>query len=145
MSKVFLLQNQHKFFINRQGLWVSGREPAGLYRVKNRDEAINEIFEISARDFDQRITIIETDATVKGVPIIDPSWLSELPEPVYGQDSNEVEAEDTSGAEVNEPSEPVACKESENAKKDDLALTLSSLETSHPNQTELDTAEKEGA
>ncbi len=140
MSKVFLLQNQDKFFINRQGLWVNGREPAGLYRVKNRDEAINEIFEISARDFDQRITVVEADATVKGIPIIEPDWISELPELVHGEDS----VIDTH-ANTGDSSIPPPCEERENTKKDDLALTLASLETSQPNLSTLDTTEKEGA
>lgn len=107
MSKVFLLQNQQKFFINRQGLWVSGREPAGLFRVKNKDEAINEIFEISARDFDQRITVIEADATEKGVPIIDPEWISELPEPVYGEEKAEQSVPVVTTDETCAVSEPV--------------------------------------
>lgn len=81
MSKIFLLQNHQGFFLTRQGLWVSGREPAGLFRAVNKDEAVNEVFEVSARDYSQRINIVETETTEKGVPIIDPSWISDLPEP----------------------------------------------------------------
>ncbi|MCE2027962.1 hypothetical protein [Sessilibacter corallicola] len=140
MSTVYLLQNQNKFFFSRQGLWVSGKEPAGLYRVVNKDEAINEIFEISARDFDQRITVVETEATEKGVPIIDPSWISELPEPTHGEEPDP-ESDAVSAEPVAESDNTEASK----ATDDELALTLPGFEPSQSDGAELDTIEKEGA
>ncbi|GAB2198458.1 hypothetical protein [Sessilibacter sp. MAH4] len=105
MSKIFLLQNHQGFFLNRQGLWVSGREPAGLFRAVNKDEAVNEVFEVSARDYSQRISIVETETTEKGVPVVDPSWISDLPEPgsiVAASDEEIAVAEETGTESVSD-------------------------------------------
>lgn len=80
MIKLFLLRNQQGLFINRHGEWVSGAEAASLQKLKFKDEAINEVFEISARDVEQRVEIVEVDANDKGVPIIPPEWIVAIPE-----------------------------------------------------------------
>ncbi|WP_317932520.1 hypothetical protein [Halioxenophilus sp. WMMB6] len=79
MTQVFLLRNQHGYFFNRQGEWVSGREAASLFRAHHKDEAINEVFEISARDFGQRIEIVELPVSEKGVPQVPAEWIVEPP------------------------------------------------------------------
>ena len=99
MSTLFVLRNQDSLFINRQGEWVSGREANTLFRAKHKDEALNEVFEISARDFGQRITVEEVEATEKGQPIIPADWIVDVPEP-DGEDaeSEQAELEPTSAA-----------------------------------------------
>jgi len=91
MSNVFLLRNQHSLFLNRHAQWVSGKEAASLFRAKHKDEALNEVFEVSARDISQRIEVVELPVNEKGVPIIPAEWIVELPEPAL---------DDTSAAEL---------------------------------------------
>ncbi len=86
MNTLFVLRNQDSLFINRHIEWVSGREANTLFRAKHKDEALNEVFEISARDFGQRITVEEVSATEKGQPVIPAEWVVELPEPEQPQD-----------------------------------------------------------
>lgn len=81
MPTVFVLKNQQTLFWNRQGEWVSGTEASSLFRSQHKDEAINVVFEISARDYAQRVEIVAVETTEKGVPIIPPEWIVEWPEP----------------------------------------------------------------
>jgi hypothetical protein len=80
MSSVFILRNQQGLFTNRQGEWVNGREASGLFRTAHKDEAINEMFEISAKDPQQRIEIVSVEANSKGIPTIPDDWIVQLPE-----------------------------------------------------------------
>jgi hypothetical protein len=81
MSSVFILRNQHGLFISRQGEWVNGREAAGLFRTTHKDEAINEMFEVSAKDHQQRVEIVSVSTNDKGIPALPADWIVELPEP----------------------------------------------------------------
>ncbi|BFM09584.1 hypothetical protein [Halioxenophilus aromaticivorans] len=126
MSTLFVLRNQDSLFINRQGEWVSGREANSLFRAKFKDEALNEVFEISARDFGQRITVEEVQATEKGQPIIPEEWVVNVPQvEVAGaedalaenaQMQGEVRAEGT-----DESSTPLADGQAEQAKTEAAA------------------------
>lgn len=79
MSEVYIIQNQDKLFLSKQRTWVDGREPAGLFRTPHRDEAVNEKFEVNAKDYSQRVSIIECSLNERGVPVIDPAI---LPDPL---------------------------------------------------------------
>lgn len=75
MSDVYIIQNQDKLFLSKQRTWVDGREPAGLYRTAHRDEAINEKFEVNAKDYSQRVALVSCTLNERGVPMIDPEIL----------------------------------------------------------------------
>lgn len=81
MSSVFILRNQHGLFISRQGEWVSGREATGLFRTSHKDQAINEMFEVSAKDHQQRVEILSVSTNDKGIPALPADWIVDLPEP----------------------------------------------------------------
>lgn len=70
MSQVFLLQNQDKRFLTKQGEWCDGRDANQLYRTVHRDEALNQMVESNARDYTLRITILECPTNDRGVPQI---------------------------------------------------------------------------
>ncbi|GLS27122.1 hypothetical protein [Marinibactrum halimedae] len=78
MSNVYILQNQHKLFLTRQGEWTDGRDSTPLYRTANKDEALNQLFETNAKDYDQRISVIECETGSKGAPIIKDDWLAPI-------------------------------------------------------------------
>lgn len=80
MSELFILQNQHKLFLGKQNAWVDGQDPATLYKTPYKDEAINQMVEVSAKDYTQRIRIVPCGADEKGLPAIDPATLPE-PQP----------------------------------------------------------------
>ncbi len=70
MATIFLLQNQHKSFLNKQGEWCDGREAATLYRTVHRDEALNQMIEVNSRDYTLRIKILECETNDRGLPLL---------------------------------------------------------------------------
>ena len=79
MSELFILQNQHKLFLSKQNSWVDGQDVNLLYKSPYKDEAINQMVEVSAKDYTQRIKLVRCAMNDKGLPDIDPSM---LPEPL---------------------------------------------------------------
>lgn len=84
-SDVFIIQNQDKLFLGKQGAWLDGREPGALYKTPYKDEAVNEMFETTARDYSQRLSLINCPLNDKGQPLIDPAI---LPPPLPRQNHN---------------------------------------------------------
>ncbi len=85
MSELFILQNQDKLFFSKHKEWVDGRDLNSLFKSAYKDEAINEMVEISAKDYRQRIKVIRCVANEKGLPTIDPDILPD-PLPKAGKD-----------------------------------------------------------
>lgn len=79
MSTVYILQNQHHHFLSKQGEWVNGRDANCLYKTALLDEALNQSVEVSSKDYTLRVSRIECEVNQRGVPIIDPALLPELP------------------------------------------------------------------
>ena len=78
MSKshsIYLVQNQDKLFLSKQSGWVDGRDLGCLYKTRYKDEALNEIVEVNSKDVNQRIHLLECDATKSGMPILDPDLM----------------------------------------------------------------------
>jgi hypothetical protein len=100
MSELFILQNQDKLFLGRQNNWLDGRDLAALYKTVHKDEAINQMFEASSKDYRQRIKVLSCSANEKGLPLIDPEIMPE-PLPKAGKDLFETLEQ---GATPDEPS-----------------------------------------
>ena len=74
MSEFFILQNHEKRFLGRQKEWLDGSDPASLYKTPHKDEAVNQVFEISSKDYTQRIKVVSCKVNEKGLPVIEPEW-----------------------------------------------------------------------
>lgn len=70
MAEVFILQNQHQQYLSKQNLWLDGRDPGALFKSLHKDEAINQMVEVNAKDYTQRIKIIAVEQSEKGLPIV---------------------------------------------------------------------------
>lgn len=68
MTTVFVLQNQHQQFLSKQQTWVDGRDAALLFRTEHKDEAINQVFEVSSKDYTLRVTPLRCSLNERGVP-----------------------------------------------------------------------------
>ncbi|UTF58876.1 hypothetical protein [Gilvimarinus sp. DA14] len=75
MSEVYIIQNQDKLFLGKQRTWLDGRDPAALYRSPHKDEAVNEKFEVNAKDYSQRVKLVACALNERGQPAIDPDIL----------------------------------------------------------------------
>lgn len=82
MSELFILQNQDKLFLGKQNQWLDGRDLNALYKTAHKDEAVNQMFEVSSKDYTQRIKVVSCQANEKGLPRLDPETMPEpLPKP----------------------------------------------------------------
>lgn len=77
MSDVYVLQNQARLFLGKQKDWLDGRDAASLFKTPHKDEAINLMFEVSSRDYSQRIRALACKLNEKGLPVIPEDMLPE--------------------------------------------------------------------
>jgi len=78
MKTVFILQNQRKQFLSKQNEWVDGRDANTLFKTAHKDEALNQLFEASSKDYTQRVQLLECRLNDKNLPVIPED---QLPEP----------------------------------------------------------------
>lgn len=90
MTQTFILQNQDSHFFAKNKEWVDGYDASSLFKTLYKDEAINQMVEISSKDYQQRVKIITCDLDEKGLPIIDiaimPAPLPKAPKPAKKSD-----------------------------------------------------------
>jgi len=69
----YLLRNQLGQYWARSREWADGREPQRLLKHKHRDEALNLLVELSAKDIDLRGEIIACELGERGEPVVEVS------------------------------------------------------------------------
>lgn len=110
MSQTFILQNQDKLFFGKNKEWVDGYDANALFKTAHKDEAVNQMFEITSKDYQQRVKVISCGLNEKGLPVIDsdimPAPLPKAPKPPKAGDdlfaSAEVESGEDEAAEEQE-------------------------------------------
>lgn len=73
MTEVFVIRNQHGHYWGKGKHWVSGSEARTVMRAKHEDEAVNTLFELSAKDVDLRGEVVAAELSERGEPIVQPS------------------------------------------------------------------------
>ena len=85
MNQTFILQNQDKLFFGKNKEWVDGYDANAVYKTLHKDEAVNQMFEITSKDYKQRVKVISCELNEKALPIIDgelmPAPLPKVPKP----------------------------------------------------------------
>ena len=127
MSQVFILQNQDKLFFGKNKEWVDGYDANALYKTLHKDEAINQMVEITAKDYKQRVKIIACDLDEKALPMIDshimPAPLPKVPKPPKAGTDLFAEAAE---AQADEPEEELTFS-AESEAADDSGETQATL------------------
>ncbi|MFT7286061.1 MAG: hypothetical protein ACI87W_000165 [Halieaceae bacterium] len=72
-NTVFVICNQLEQYWTRSGEWVDGRDPQRLLKLKHRDEAVNQLVELSAKAIDLRGVVLACDLNGRGEPDCVPS------------------------------------------------------------------------
>jgi hypothetical protein len=75
MSDVFVIRNQHGHYWGKSKHWVDGSDARVVMRARHRDEAVNTLVELSARDISLRGQIVEAEVDDRGLPQIEPSQI----------------------------------------------------------------------
>jgi hypothetical protein len=85
MNQTFILQNHDKLFFGKNKEWVDGYDANAVYKTLHKDEAVNQMFEITSKDYKQRVKVISCELNEKALPIIDsdimPAPLPKVPKP----------------------------------------------------------------
>jgi hypothetical protein len=71
MTTVFVIQNQHGHYLNKQLEWVDGHDKRTLYRTVHRDEAINVVFEQSSKNIELRAHPLECQTDESAQPKVE--------------------------------------------------------------------------
>ncbi len=61
MSKVFVVQSAEGHYYSKQGLWLSGKDAGLIYFGKYKDEALNQLLDITIKDINVRARVLEVD------------------------------------------------------------------------------------
>jgi hypothetical protein len=78
MNEVYVIRNQDGLYASKQGEWVDGSDKAAVFFVKYRDQAVNTLVELNAKDFELRGDIIAVALNDKKRPEV---IVGEKPEP----------------------------------------------------------------
>ena len=85
MTQTFILQNQDKLFFGKNKEWVDGYDANTVFKTPHKDEAVNQMFEITSKDYKQRVKVIGCALDEKALPVIDsdimPAPLPKAPKP----------------------------------------------------------------
>lgn len=107
-DSIFVIRNQLGQFWTRSGEWVDGREPQRLLKQRHRDEAVNQLVELSARDVNLRGEVLRCEVNGRGEPLVEVSshrtpTLAEKAALEAANSDAAGSAEDTSGGDSAEP------------------------------------------
>ena len=103
MTDVYVIRNQHGHYWGKSKEWVSGAEPRTVLRAKHEDEAINTLFELSAKDIELRGEVVAAGLSERGEPIIE---ASQIPLPSLEEDSGPAEPAPEPGVEATASTPP---------------------------------------
>ncbi|MDM3870438.1 hypothetical protein QSV34_03610 [Porticoccus sp. W117] len=70
---VFILQNQHGQYLNKDGEWASGSEATALFRSPHHDVALNQLVEVNAKDYSLRGAVVTCELDSRGRPLLAPT------------------------------------------------------------------------
>ena len=103
MTEVYVIRNQHGHYWGKGKEWVSGAEPKTVMRAKHEDEAVNTLFELSAKDVELRGEVVNAPLSERGEPSIEPS---EIPLPSLAEELPGEEPAVVTAVEATQPDLP---------------------------------------
>ncbi len=122
MNQTFILQNHDKLFFGKNKEWVDGYDANAVYKTPHKDEAVNQMFEITSKDYKQRVKVISCELNEKALPIIDsdimPAPLPKVPKPPTAGTDLFADAETETAEADDEPEEELTFSTDSEADKD---------------------------
>lgn len=95
MSKVFVVQSEQGHYYSKHGEWLSGKDNSLIYFGKYRDEALNQLIDITIKDVDIRARVKETELNAKNYPVLEIVVESDLNEPEQVEENSDQSADDS--------------------------------------------------
>jgi len=70
MPTTFVIRNQEGQYLTKKSEWVSGKDGSVLYHQLHRDQALNQLIELNAKDIFLRGSAVELELSEKRRPIV---------------------------------------------------------------------------
>jgi hypothetical protein len=70
MNNVFVIRNQLGQFWGKKKHWVDGRKRRKILTFKHKDEGLNQLVELSARDVSLRGEVVAVEHNDRGLPLV---------------------------------------------------------------------------
>ena len=71
MSKVFVVQSDQGHYFSKHGDWLSGKDASQIFFKKHKDEALNQLIDITIKDVNVRARVLEVALSEKNHPILE--------------------------------------------------------------------------
>lgn len=115
MNHVYVLSNQEHEYLEKSGDWSRGEDSRSLYRTPHKDEALNQMVELSVKNPTLRIRVCEVAVDEKGLLRIN---VSDAP----AEDQKPpAQGESVENTETTSVREPAANEDNSQAETDDDA------------------------
>jgi len=72
MNDVYIIRDQEQRFFDKSGDWSHGEDRRAVFRTALKDEAINQMVELSVKNPTLRVSIETVSLDAKGLPEITP-------------------------------------------------------------------------
>ena len=71
MSKIYVVQSADGHYYSKHQEWLTGKDANQIYFGKYKDEALNQLIDITLNDVNVRAKVVETLLNERGLPILE--------------------------------------------------------------------------
>ncbi len=71
MSKIYVVQSSDGHYYSKHQEWLTGKDANQIYFGKYKDEALNQLIDITLSDVNIRAKVVETILNERGLPVME--------------------------------------------------------------------------
>jgi hypothetical protein len=71
MSKVYVVQSSEGHYYSKHHEWLTGKEANRIFFGKYKDEALNQLIDITLKDVNIRAKVVETILNERNLPVLE--------------------------------------------------------------------------
>jgi len=71
MNKVYVVQSADGHYYSKHQEWLTGKDVSQIYFGKYKDEALNQLIDITLSDVNVRAKVVETVLNERGLPLLE--------------------------------------------------------------------------
>jgi len=71
MNKVFVIRSAEGHYFSKHGEWLIGKEANQIFIGKYKDDALNQLIDITIKNVDVRAKVVETELNSRNLPVLE--------------------------------------------------------------------------
>jgi len=71
MSKVYVVQSAEGHYFSKRSEWLSGKDASQIYVGKYKDDALNQLIDITIKDVTVRAKVVEVELNDRKQPVLE--------------------------------------------------------------------------